>query len=140
MALADQLQESLRLRTQQAALEYAAGDELEAVLDRHLRAIEASGGDLLTSVLLLDDDGKRLLHGAAPNLPKAYSEAIHGIAIGPKAGSCGTDPSALTPAGSSVMRPGSGASSACRTAAPASRAPCAKAMRDPVRPFQTSAR
>jgi GAF domain-containing protein len=91
VAFADQLQESLRLRNQQAALEYAAGDELEAVLDRHLLAIEASaGGDLLTSVLLLDDDGKRLLHGAAPSLPKSYSEAIDGIAIGPHAGSCGT--------------------------------------------------
>jgi PAS domain S-box-containing protein len=29
-------------------------------------------------------------HGAAPSLPKLYTKAIDGLAIGPKAGSCGT--------------------------------------------------
>ncbi|MDP1534242.1 MAG: ATP-binding protein, partial [Rubrivivax sp.] len=40
--------------------------------------------------LLLDDDGLRLRHGAAPSLPEAYNQAIDGGAIGPAAGSCGT--------------------------------------------------
>ncbi|MFX8797546.1 GAF domain-containing protein, partial [Acinetobacter baumannii] len=31
-----------------------------------------------------------LLLGAAPSLPEAYNQAIHGVAIGPKVGSCGT--------------------------------------------------
>jgi PAS domain S-box-containing protein len=35
-------------------------------------------------------DGDRLRHGAAPSLPKAYTDAINGAAIGPSAGSCGT--------------------------------------------------
>jgi GAF domain-containing protein len=39
---------------------------------------------------LLEDDGKHLRHGAAPSLPKPYTEAINGGAIGPRAGSCGT--------------------------------------------------
>jgi GAF domain-containing protein len=42
------------------------------------------------SILLVDDEGRHLLHGAAPSLPDAYNEAIHGIEIGPEVGSCGT--------------------------------------------------
>jgi len=45
---------------------------------------------LLCSVLLLDEDGQHVRHGAAPSLPKAYTQAIDGLCIGPKAGSCGT--------------------------------------------------
>ena len=42
------------------------------------------------SVLLLSADGKRLMHGAAPNLSEAYVEAINGVEIGQGVGSCGT--------------------------------------------------
>jgi GAF domain-containing protein len=45
---------------------------------------------LITSVLLLDFDGKRLWHAAAPSLPRSYCSAINGAEIGPTAGSCGT--------------------------------------------------
>ena len=45
---------------------------------------------MLGSILLMDADGKRLRHGAAPSLPQAYCEAIDGAEIGPCAGSCGT--------------------------------------------------
>jgi PAS domain S-box-containing protein len=41
-------------------------------------------------VLLLEDDGITLHHGAAPHLPPEYCEAIDGASIGPSAGSCGT--------------------------------------------------
>ena len=91
MAFALQLRDSLRVREGRIAFEFAAGDSLETVLNRHLLAIEASADtDLLTSILLLDRDGKRLSHGAAPSLPKEYCEAIDGSEIGPGAGSCGT--------------------------------------------------
>ena len=54
-------------------------------------AVEASAEtDLLTSILLLDADGRRLRHAAAPSLPKSYCDAIDGGEIGPEAGSCGT--------------------------------------------------
>lgn len=67
------------------------GDTLESVLDRYLLAIEASAdSDMRTSILLLDNERRCLLHGAAPSLPKAYCDAIHGIEIGPSVGSCGT--------------------------------------------------
>src|SRR6202000_3304431 len=42
------------------------------------------------SILLLDAEGLHLFHGAAPNLPAAYSRLIDGVAIGPSVGSCGT--------------------------------------------------
>src|SRR5436190_859754 len=38
----------------------------------------------------MDPNGKQLRHGAAPNLPKTYMEAIDGAFIGPAVGSCGT--------------------------------------------------
>jgi PAS domain S-box-containing protein len=42
-------------------------------------------------------DGDRLRHGAAPSLPKAYSDAIDGLTIGPSEGSCGTAASRAEP-------------------------------------------
>ena len=64
---------------------------LEAVLGEYLMEVEAAAdSDIRTSILLVDADRKHLLHGAAPSLPKAYCDSIHGLAIGPSAGSCGT--------------------------------------------------
>lgn len=42
------------------------------------------------SILLLDQDGKRLRHGAAPSFPPDYVQALDGVEIGPSVGSCGT--------------------------------------------------
>jgi len=55
-----------------------------------LRDAESRIAGLLCSVLLLEEDGRHARHGAAPSLPQPYSEAIDGLSIGPKAGSCGT--------------------------------------------------
>ncbi|WP_083198141.1 sensor domain-containing protein [Pararhizobium polonicum] len=52
--------------------------------------IEAHLPGIVGSILLLSPDGRQLLSGAAPGLDEAYCSAIHGLAIGPKAGSCGT--------------------------------------------------
>jgi len=65
-------------------------DTLAEVLDALMRGLEEQAPGALCSVLLLDQTGTRLLHGAAPSLPSEYSRAIDGIAIGPSAGSCGT--------------------------------------------------
>lgn len=51
--------------------------------------IEAQVEGLLCSILLLDDERRHLLHGAAPSLPVDYCQAIHGVSIGPTVGSCG---------------------------------------------------
>lgn len=44
----------------------------------------------LCSLLLLDESGRHVLHGAAPSLPEAYNESMHGLEIGDAHGSCGT--------------------------------------------------
>jgi GAF domain len=73
-------------------LELAIGDSpLETTLGELIRIVEASSRTgMLGSILLLDQDGKHLRHGAAPSLPPAYMAAIDGAEIGPCAGSCGT--------------------------------------------------
>jgi signal transduction histidine kinase/PAS domain-containing protein len=63
---------------------------LEEILENLARVLEAQFTGLLCSVLLLDEDGLHARQGAAPSLPEAYSKAIDGLCIGPKAGSCGT--------------------------------------------------
>jgi PAS domain S-box-containing protein len=63
---------------------------LEEILEKLVRTVEAQFAGMLCSVLLLDEDGQHLRHGAAPSLPKSYTKAIDGLCIGPKAGSCGT--------------------------------------------------
>jgi len=72
-------------------LEMIARDApLEEILEKLVLAVEAQFAGLLCSVLLLDEDGQHVRHGAAPSLPKAYTKAIDGLCIGPNAGSCGT--------------------------------------------------
>jgi diguanylate cyclase (GGDEF)-like protein/PAS domain S-box-containing protein len=63
---------------------------LDGVLDRLMRLVESQLTGILASVLLLDDEGVHLRHGAAPSLAEAYTRAIDGVRIGPKVGSCGT--------------------------------------------------
>ncbi|HEX6850132.1 MAG TPA: ATP-binding protein [Candidatus Polarisedimenticolaceae bacterium] len=63
---------------------------LGEVLATICRLIEQQLEGGLCSVLLLDRDGIHIRHGAAPSLPAAYNESIHGLEIGPQAGSCGT--------------------------------------------------
>jgi len=72
-------------------LEMIARDApLDEILEKLVRVMEAQFVGLLCSVLLLDEDGQHVRHGAAPSLPAAYTKAINGLCIGPKAGSCGT--------------------------------------------------
>jgi PAS domain S-box-containing protein len=83
---------STLLAGQNDALQRALGGApLREVLEVLVRTAEAqSDRSFLASILLLDEDGRHLRHGAAPSLPQAYNEAIDGVAIGPAVGSCGT--------------------------------------------------
>lgn len=80
------------LAGQNEALQLAvAGAPLGSVLEvLVLTAERQADTGVLASVLLLDEAGERLRHGAAPSLPAAYCEAIDGLVIGPSVGSCGT--------------------------------------------------
>jgi PAS domain S-box-containing protein len=66
----------------------AKGDPLRQILEGLCRLVEENATGVLASILLLE--GNCLRHGAAPSLPKAYTDAIDGATIGPVAGSCGT--------------------------------------------------
>jgi diguanylate cyclase (GGDEF)-like protein/PAS domain S-box-containing protein len=63
---------------------------VEAVLDALARLVESQLTGILCSVLMLDETGRRLRHGAAPSLAPEYVQAIDGTEIGPNVGSCGT--------------------------------------------------
>ncbi|MEQ9408829.1 MAG: PAS domain S-box protein [Fuerstiella sp.] len=68
----------------------ATGAEQSSVLNHLILLIESQAGNMIGSVLLLDEGGRHLRHGASPSLPEAYRDAIDGAAIGPRARSCGT--------------------------------------------------
>ncbi|MBW0114163.1 GAF domain-containing sensor histidine kinase [Pseudonocardia abyssalis] len=79
------------LHRQTTVLELIAGG---AALPEMLTAVTVALEELIPgsrcSVLVLDDSGTTLRHGAAPSLPPVYSAAVDGIALGPESGSCGT--------------------------------------------------
>ena len=68
----------------------AAGVPLARALEAVVRMIQEQSPGTIASVLILDPDGVHLRHGAAPNLPTEYNQAIDGATIGPNVGSCGT--------------------------------------------------
>jgi len=68
----------------------SSGAPCADVLQILSRTIEERSQGLLCSILLVDETGKRVRHGAAPNLPADFVRAIDGMQIGPTAGSCGT--------------------------------------------------
>lgn len=67
----------------------ARGTNPEQVLADTVLAAEELVPGMRGSVLLLAPDGRHLVHGYAPHLPGAYSQAINGLEIGPNEGSCG---------------------------------------------------
>jgi diguanylate cyclase (GGDEF)-like protein/PAS domain S-box-containing protein len=63
---------------------------LASILDALARLVESQLNGILCSVLMLEEDGRRLRHCAAPSLAPEYIQAIDGVEIGPSVGSCGT--------------------------------------------------
>src|ERR1700742_2943430 len=69
----------------------AAGRSLKDVMrDIILMVEKPADGEMLASILIVSEDGKHLVEGAAPSLPADYNAAIDGISIGYGVGSCGT--------------------------------------------------
>lgn len=66
------------------------GGSLEDALTELLKPVELLVDGVLASILLMDEEGRHLYHGASLNLSEEYNEYINGKEIGPKAGSCGT--------------------------------------------------
>lgn len=68
----------------------ARGAPLDQTLESLASSVETEDKSALCSILLIDEEGKRLNAGAAPSLPDFYNSAINGVEIGPGVGSCGT--------------------------------------------------
>ncbi len=68
----------------------ATGGSLSETLHALVRIIEEQWPGMLGLVLILDEDGWHLHHGAAVSLPEEYTQSIEGLEIGPLVGSCGT--------------------------------------------------
>jgi signal transduction histidine kinase/ActR/RegA family two-component response regulator len=82
---------SLVLEEERRVLELVAkGASLREVLDALTHAIERMATDCFCTVLLLDEDRRRLFEGSGGSLPAAYMQAIDGLEIGPEVGACGT--------------------------------------------------
>jgi len=76
---------------QSQVLEMIAADKpLPDVLNSLVLLMEGQAEGLRCSILTLSRDGMHVQHGAAPHLPEAYVNAVNGLAIGPRNGSCGT--------------------------------------------------
>src|SRR5208283_3089003 len=65
----------------------ALGDSLAHIMESLCLMVEELLRDALASILLIEKG--RLKHAGAPSLPRAYIEAIDGIAVGADAGSWG---------------------------------------------------
>lgn len=82
-----EIREQSRLKT----LERVASDApLEELLTSVVRFVEESIPGSLCSILLIDNSGTKLHHGAAPSFPSAFNEAMDGLQIIKGNGSCGT--------------------------------------------------
>jgi diguanylate cyclase (GGDEF)-like protein len=79
----------LRLLQQEMLEAMASGIPLADIMELLCRRAEAFAQTAICSVLTVDDNG-RLRHLASPSLPRHYSQAIDGLSIGPRTGSCGT--------------------------------------------------
>jgi len=81
----------LREKSRSHILELITSDEtVPVILEAIVHGVEEEIPDMMCSILLLDDEGKHLVSGAAPSLPYFYNTAINGIEIGMGNGSCGT--------------------------------------------------
>jgi NO-binding membrane sensor protein with MHYT domain/two-component sensor histidine kinase len=91
MDVSEQHRRQMLLAGEKRLLEMIAKGESRAlILDALCRLFEELAGESLSSILLMDPNANRLRHGAAPSLPKTYTDAIDGLLIGPSVGSCGT--------------------------------------------------
>ncbi|MCB0492222.1 MAG: PAS domain S-box protein [Cyclobacteriaceae bacterium] len=68
----------------------ATDQPLITILDLVTQNFEKNIKGALCSILLMDKEGKHVVHGSAPSLPDEYCKAIDGLAIGQNRGSCGT--------------------------------------------------
>ena len=79
------------LLTEKHALEMITdGASVAEIMESLCARFDAESSDFISSILLMEPDGKRLRFGAGARVPKEWAEFINPVAIGPCVGSCGT--------------------------------------------------
>src|SRR5215472_6245586 len=68
----------------------AEGASLTDVLEGLCAAIDAQSPEFMSTIMLMDPEGKRLWPIAGPRVPKAWLQAVTPLDIGPCVGSCST--------------------------------------------------
>jgi PAS domain S-box-containing protein len=66
------------------------GASFQDVLNTLTAAIEKMAPECACTILVLDEERRRLLKGSGGSLPSAYMEAVNGLEIGPDVGACGS--------------------------------------------------
>ncbi|MEO5689690.1 MAG: EAL domain-containing protein [Burkholderiaceae bacterium] len=90
LPIADRVEAEAIDSVQREVLEsIALGRPLRSVLDLLCRRVEVLAPDVACSVLIVEKNGT-LTPIAGPSLPPAYVDALQGLPIGPRVGSCGT--------------------------------------------------
>jgi signal transduction histidine kinase/ActR/RegA family two-component response regulator len=90
-ALNERVQAEALLNIQKDALgRLAKGYALKEILDVLAKGFEEIFIGARCSILLLNNEKKRLYNCSSPSLPEEYLDYINGTKIGPSAGSCGT--------------------------------------------------
>ena len=64
--------------------------DIKKILGKIVDLSEKRNKNIKCSILLLDETKNHLVSGVAPNLPSYYNNAINGVQIGEKVGSCGS--------------------------------------------------
>ena len=82
-------EEAFRAGQHQVLEMIATGASLHSILRSLVQLIEHQSDGMLCSILLVDDDGLRLRHGAAPSLPGSFTSALDALLMGPGPASVG---------------------------------------------------
>jgi PAS domain S-box-containing protein len=64
----------------------AKGDALHTILDALCRLVNDNAYGCHCAIMLVDQTGTRLKHGAAPSIPLSYNEGVHGSPVDPSHG------------------------------------------------------
>ncbi|MEO0534690.1 MAG: EAL domain-containing protein [Cyanobacteria bacterium P01_A01_bin.123] len=82
--------EALLIAQTQVLEQVAAGSQLSRILNSLCLLLEQELPGAFCSVLLLDETTNTLQSGIGPSLPEDYAQALNGLIIGERSGSCGT--------------------------------------------------
>lgn len=89
--ITENMQYETLYKDQKHLLEYITFENnLQKILDKIVKLAEKRNPQTRCSILLLDESKQHLIKGSAPSLPVFYNDAVNGVKIGEKVGSCGS--------------------------------------------------